>query len=156
MGTLCMAHIYYRKSLVGNPSSVDEYDYVGEVPSDDLEQVFRMMNHVDGSGVEQCLKTFNVRSMSVGDIAIINSEPFYCSNLGWAPMLDNAIHLMLGLAIAEKHHISAWDETRMEALQKVLDEFDADPIEFEGREMSRKQVLHIVQCWGRTLRVGQQ
>lgn len=67
-----------------------EREYEITIPSNgeirqDLETVFRYMNHVDGDpdGVEQQLRTFRERSMSVGDSCIIDGRTFVCAMVGW-------------------------------------------------------------------------
>ncbi len=63
------------------------YNKVGNVPAFDLAELFRRMNCVDGSDFE-CVgmgKRFEVRSMSVGDVAIDeNGNGYLCNNVGWA------------------------------------------------------------------------
>lgn len=86
-----MAHIWYRKNDVGNtePLLLDNYTYVGEIPYDTPGEVFRAMNAVDGSEIEQHLQEFGVRSMSVGDIAITEEGSFLCDRVGWLNMMDD-------------------------------------------------------------------
>jgi hypothetical protein len=71
-----------------------EREYEIEIPSngdidEDLETVFRYMNHVDGDrdGVEKQLLALNGgksdRSMSVGDACIIDGRKFVCATVGW-------------------------------------------------------------------------
>jgi hypothetical protein len=86
-----MAHVWYRKNDIGNtePLLLDNYSYVGEIPYDHPEAVFRAMNHVDGSEIESHLRGFGVRSMSVGDIAITEEGSFLCDNAGWINMMDD-------------------------------------------------------------------
>lgn len=85
-----MAHIWYRTEEVGRiePLDISNYRYIGEIPYG-MENVFRAMNHVDGSEVESHLREFRVRSMSVGDIAITEEGSFLCNYAGWINMMDN-------------------------------------------------------------------
>jgi len=91
-----MIEVYYTKSLHNlvrsTPTEVDpaDYDKVAEIGPDDTQDgasidclgaVFRAMNAVDGS--ELCCK-LHVRSMSVGDIAVIDGVAHYCCSTGWA------------------------------------------------------------------------
>ncbi|MAG25924.1 hypothetical protein CMI47_10135 [Candidatus Pacearchaeota archaeon] len=61
-------------------------------PSDDshdiLNTVWRYMNHVDGSRVENQLAAFQCRSMSVGDLAVIEGRRFLCEPVGWTEIFS--------------------------------------------------------------------
>ena len=49
-----------------------------------LENIFRMMNRVDGSDIEHYLKKYECRSMSVGDrVEFEGGTIWYCSPAGW-------------------------------------------------------------------------
>ena len=97
-----MAHIWYRKEDVGSPSplSVTNYKYVGEIPHEELEDVFRAMNHVDGSDIERDLNNFGVRSMSVGDIVVNEQGSFLCDRVGWVNLMDDPGRKEFALALA--------------------------------------------------------
>ncbi len=50
----------------------------------DLDTVFRYMNHVDGSDVERQLESFRCRSMCSGDIVeFADGEQWLCEFVGW-------------------------------------------------------------------------
>lgn len=80
--------VLYAKSLRDVPYgttpesvSADAYNQVGYVDATDLEDLFRIMNAVDGT--EHCC-VIDVRSMSVGDIAIDESgQAHFCASMGW-------------------------------------------------------------------------
>lgn len=75
------AHKVSTKNI--NP---DHYHKVGNATAFDLGELFRRMNCVDGSDQEYVGrgKKFQVRSMSVGDIAIDEEGRGYlCNNVGW-------------------------------------------------------------------------
>lgn len=50
----------------------------------DLETVFRYMNHVDGSSIEDQLNSFRTRSMMVGDKVEIDEVTYKCESIGWS------------------------------------------------------------------------
>ncbi len=58
----------------------------GAVAAFDLAELFRRMNCVDGSDFELVGRgKLEVRSMSVGDVAIDeNGRGYLCNNVGWA------------------------------------------------------------------------
>ena len=57
------------------------YDRVASVDSDDLEEAFELMNlWNDQSRVEMYAPT---RSMSVGDVIIMNKEAYFCDTFGF-------------------------------------------------------------------------
>tara|TARA_Y100000034_G_scaffold1017_1_gene1286 strand:+ start:7432 stop:7701 length:270 start_codon:yes stop_codon:yes gene_type:complete len=48
------------------------------------EEIFRMMNRVDGSEIEHYLEEFQCRSMSMGDIVeLTDGRHFICDAVGW-------------------------------------------------------------------------
>lgn len=46
-----------------------------------LAQVYRASNRVDGSDIEQVPD--DCRSLSVGDVVVVNDQPYACDSLGW-------------------------------------------------------------------------
>lgn len=81
--------VIYPKGSFG---SEDEVVNTLAIPSlgdvyEDLETIFRYMNHVDGSEIESQLMSFKCRSMSVGDIVEYNDgESYICENIGFKPL----------------------------------------------------------------------
>ena len=64
-----MTHVFYINEF-GMPLDPDCYEYITTLQSEDLGDVFRRMNHVDGSEEEALLMSLGVRSMMVGDVCI--------------------------------------------------------------------------------------
>jgi len=78
--------IIYPKGNLGDTEQRFEIQ-VDELPTDEdiytlLERAYRIMNRVDGSDFEMPDK-FKCRSMSVGDIAVINGEFWMVANMGF-------------------------------------------------------------------------
>ena len=89
-----MARIFYRDRehfpyWEEDTLSPDKYEYVGEIEQDDLGDIYRAMNHVDGSEVEAALQAFGVRSMSPGDIAVTDEGIFLCARSGWKDLYED-------------------------------------------------------------------
>ena len=82
-----MAHIYHLKRGIDTwepiPLETKNYEYIGEIPFEDLDTVFRAMNAVDGSDIEKHLKSFRCRSLSVGDVVVVEHGTFLCERVGW-------------------------------------------------------------------------
>lgn len=83
--------VFYSKRLAmpftPAPETVTMGDYkeVGSVEAQDLEDLFRVMNVVDGSDFEMPQK-LKCRSMCTGDVAVdSNGRAFYCASFGWEP-----------------------------------------------------------------------
>jgi len=75
---------YTEKYLIKVEVSPSDKDY-----SDVLERIFRMMNRVDGSEVEQWLEAHKCRSLSVGDLVRFPSgKTFLCENAGWKEIIQ--------------------------------------------------------------------
>jgi hypothetical protein len=81
--------VLYRKNFPSpfSPAPVcvsfDDYKFIAYVEAENLEDLFRRMNVVDGSAFEMP-RTIGCRSMSTGDVAIADSgEAHYCASAGW-------------------------------------------------------------------------
>jgi len=65
----------------------DDYQKVAEVECENLEEVFRVTNHIDRSWTENPEVKWHaeqVRSTSVGDIVVDEKNNiFSCENIGW-------------------------------------------------------------------------
>ncbi len=80
--------VYYAPSLVfpfgPAPKTVDvkQMRFITELEAAGLEQVFRLMNVVDGTELPVKLK---VRSLSVGDVVVekASGKKWYCASIGW-------------------------------------------------------------------------
>ena len=79
-----MTHVFYINEF-GMPLDPDCYEYITTLQSEDLGDVFRRMNHVDGSEEEALLMSLGVRSMMVGDVCICTTGwgGFRCASAGW-------------------------------------------------------------------------
>lgn len=87
-----MIKVYYRtnEAMTRNPVAFtapegglerDDYEFVAELGDISLEEVFRMMNVVDGDELPVKL---GVRSMSCGDIVVDEElEVWFCAVTGW-------------------------------------------------------------------------
>ncbi len=78
----------FRDSMFVTPDNIKLEDYVGitqRVEADDIEDLFRRMNVVDGSEVEVVGPgKLEIRSLSVGDVAIDETGRGYlCASFGW-------------------------------------------------------------------------
>jgi hypothetical protein len=83
--------VFYRNRLAmpfaPAPATVSMTDYkeVGTVEAEDLEDLFRIMNVVDGSEFEMPQK-LKCRSMCSGDVAVDQAgQAHYCASIGWQP-----------------------------------------------------------------------
>jgi hypothetical protein len=81
--------VFYRTSFIEPFLPVPEtasrvsYREIGVVEAHDLEDLFRVMNVVDGSDFEMPQK-LRCRSMSTGDIAVDDvGQAYYCATVGW-------------------------------------------------------------------------
>ncbi len=100
MPTIKVTVIYPAGTSFGmKVSSADRQQLLAQNPTDtimtveipttgndkqDLETLFRYMNHVDGSEIEDQLNALECRSMSVGDYAILpNGKSYRCAMVGF-------------------------------------------------------------------------
>lgn len=78
--------VIYPEGNLTNERKIYDLD-VPHDPTDEhseiLETVFRYMNRVDGSEIEDQLNTFEARSMSVGDYCQIGNTVYLCDDVGW-------------------------------------------------------------------------
>jgi hypothetical protein len=88
-----MTHIFYIRSYTDPEGSL--YDYVTSFQSEELEDIFRRMNAVDGD--ERCCE-IGVRSMMVGDIAITTTGHggFICAAASWGRISESMEAELLG------------------------------------------------------------
>jgi len=87
--------IYPTGSLPSGPDVTSNYQpYPKRLPltisveagtptSAKLERIFRMMNRVDGSPIEDQLNQLHVRSMCAGDMVEMDGLTFICEGAGW-------------------------------------------------------------------------
>jgi hypothetical protein len=61
------------------------YKFIVAIEAKDLEDVFRQMNNVDGTELPAKLK---IRSLSVGDVAVVNGAASLCMPTGWQRIDD--------------------------------------------------------------------
>jgi len=68
-----------------NPNWPEGYELVAEVDSDDVDDAFRLTNHIDVAWYENEGVTVHkqARSTSVGDIIENNDGIFRCMPVGW-------------------------------------------------------------------------
>lgn len=88
-----MATIFYGKRNPFNPTLYPDVMYtsfvpVCELPTDDLEVIFREMNVVDGMEIPIDLK---VRSLSVGDLVVVDGKGYLCAGCGWEPAPETLV-----------------------------------------------------------------
>jgi len=88
-----MATIFYSKRSPFEPKLYPgvlytSYDPICELPTDDLEVIFREMNVVDGREIPITLR---VRSMSVGDLVVVNGKGYLCAGSGWEPAPETLV-----------------------------------------------------------------
>lgn len=88
--------VFYRKrfsvSIFDVPVEVsrEEYRAVCVVDAGNADDVFRLMNVIDG---DEMPVTLNDRSMSVGDVIVelkddgSDGPSFFCASIGWAPVV---------------------------------------------------------------------
>lgn len=73
----------------------DNFMLVAEVDSDDIDDAFRLTNHIDDDwwnnpGVKKCCEE-KVRSTSTGDVVLTSDgSVFACCTLGWAKVGNSA------------------------------------------------------------------
>lgn len=78
--------VYYSRVLAlafSTPVDVDhrDFDLVTTIEADDLEDLFRKMNVVDGTEAPIRLR---VRSMCSGDVAVdADGKVWFCASCGW-------------------------------------------------------------------------
>lgn len=67
------------------PQWPDGYELVAELASDDLDDIFRLTNHIDCAWYENegVITHKQSRSTSVGDIVQTSSGFFRCMPIGW-------------------------------------------------------------------------
>jgi len=70
------------------PKFPDEYSKVAAVRACNLEEIFRLTNHIEQDWTEndeiEWSRDSDCRSTSVGDIVIDpNGDIYYCKNFGW-------------------------------------------------------------------------
>lgn len=81
--------VYYAPELrlhLTTPKVVDldGMQRVAQVEADDLEDLFRKMNDVDGTELPVAI---GVRSLSVGDVAVDeHGNGYFCAMVGWSPV----------------------------------------------------------------------
>jgi hypothetical protein len=76
----------FRDAMFTTPDNVVKKDYekVACVQASDLEDLFRRMNCVDGSDIEYVGRgKLEIRSLSVGDIAVSDEGAYLCASCGW-------------------------------------------------------------------------
>lgn len=85
---------YSRDAIFTTAKSVNpsHYDKVATVSAENLEDLFRRMNCVDGSKIEYVgrgLGQLPIRSLSVGDVVVQEgSGAFLCAVVGWEPVME--------------------------------------------------------------------
>ncbi len=60
-----------------------DFDLMKKPYNEFLSTVWRFMNHVDNSSIEDQLNSFKCRSMMVGDMVFVNGLLFLCKSFGW-------------------------------------------------------------------------
>lgn len=62
-----------------------DFELVAEVDTDNVDEAFRLTNHIDQSWYEnEGVKTIKKsRSTSVGDIVVVSGSAYRCMPLGW-------------------------------------------------------------------------
>jgi hypothetical protein len=83
---------YLRFTEINEKRSIDyDYEYIGDVEADSLEQAFGFMNIVDEpdfTNYTPADKRFKyVRSLSVGDILKLEDRYFAVDNAGWSEVI---------------------------------------------------------------------
>lgn len=71
--------------VLPDPEWPDGYELVAEVESDDLDDIFRLTNHIDHAWYENegVVVHKQARSTSVGDIVETSNGLFRCMFVGW-------------------------------------------------------------------------
>lgn len=60
-----------------------EYELVANVETTDLEDVFRLTNHIEFEKNAQVEEVKSSRSTSVGDVVVNGDDAFLCERQGW-------------------------------------------------------------------------
>jgi hypothetical protein len=86
-------HVFYRngQETESEPTGF-EFSYAASLASEDVEDVFRRMNVVDGDELPVVL---GIRSMSVGDIALQGDVAHVCEPAGWRQIVGGPVVLVL-------------------------------------------------------------
>ncbi len=134
MGATTTIHVLYRqRAIQGLLRSDAGYKHVASVFSTDADEactcvddVWRMMNTVDGSAIEIPRQIRN-RSMMVGDIAIVEQSGtrrvFECAACGWEELSDARARSMIARIslIAPHFDVHGVEETAGARLSRMID-----------------------------------
>lgn len=91
-----MSQVYHAiKPTFGLPQLPEpqfpaDYELVAELDSNDIDEAFRLTNHIDQPWYEnQGVKALKkARSTSVGDVIVIPTGTFRCATIGWEKLND--------------------------------------------------------------------
>lgn len=77
-------------SYLPEPKFPADFELVAEVDTDNLDEAFRLTNHIDQSWYEnEDVKTIKKsRSTSVGDVIVVSGSAYRCKSLGWEKCND--------------------------------------------------------------------
>lgn len=70
---------------IPEPQFPTDFELVAEVDADDVDEAFRLTNHIDqpwyeNEGVKTIKKS---RSTSMGDVIVVSAGAYQCMALGW-------------------------------------------------------------------------
>lgn len=93
-----MKHVFYidslRDSYSLDPAALDPARYEFKV-STDADDIFRVMNVVDGNPEVELPLKLRCRSMSVGDVYIEGDVAFFCASCGWEEIRGSFVQALV-------------------------------------------------------------